>query len=221
MKDSKSILEQFKRLLLVFAFVFIPIIVLLVILSLQTFVSFPYFSLDPILLIEDGKPYFGFLSYVGILLWCSTASVCLYSSLILKKYKSESEWIKFLLASGLITTMMLVDDLFLFHEYIPNYIPINEKIIFSIYGIIIIIFLIRFWRIILNNTKYLLLLASFIFFALSMATDVFHDDKLAFHYSFEDGFKLLGIVSWFIYFTGTSFNSLTSLFKQSNLDNKN
>ncbi|MBL7129669.1 MAG: hypothetical protein ISS16_11885 [Ignavibacteria bacterium] len=221
MKDSKSILEQFKKLLFVFAIVYVPVIVLLVILSLQAFVSFPYFSIDPILLIEDGKPYFGFLSYIGILLWCSTATVCIYSSFILKKFNCESEWIKFLLASGLITTMMLVDDLFLFHEYIPNYIPINEKIIFSIYGIIILIFLIRFRKKIINNTKFLSLIVSFFFFGLSMIVDVFHDDTLAFHYSFEDGFKLLGIVSWFIYFTGTSFNSLTSLFKQSNLDNKN
>lgn len=215
MKDSQSILEQFKKIIFVFAFVYIPIIVLLVILSLQTFISFPYFSLDPILLIENGKPYFGFLSYIGILLWCSTAAVCLFSSLILKKYNSESEWIKFLLASGLITTMMLVDDLFLFHEYIPNYIPINEKIIFSIYGVIILIFLIRFRKKIINNTKFLSLIVSFIFFVLSMIVDVFHDDKLAYHYSFEDGFKLLGIVSWFIYFTGISFKGLSTLVSDS------
>jgi len=120
----------------------------------------------------------------------------------------------FVLYAGLTSAVLMFDDLFMFHEYLPNYLPINEKIIFSLYGLVIIIFLIRFRKTILNKTNYFLLFLTFIFYALSIITDVLQDDKAAYHYTLEDGFKLLGTVSWFIYFAGTSLKSITYFHKK-------
>ncbi|WP_147294258.1 hypothetical protein [Pontibacter diazotrophicus] len=161
--------------------------------------------------VAGGSFYHGMISNIGILLWCATASICLFSVSLLKRWNMNS-YKNFLLCGGLLTTMLLLDDLFLLHEgEIPSLLGIRERYIMVTYLILIALFLIRFVKIIWT-TSYLVLLSSLGFFGLSVFIDALSlfieieeqssTGELAF--LFEDGFKFMGIVGWFYYFASTS-----------------
>ena len=98
------------------------------------------------------------------------------------------------------TVVLLLDDLFLFHEEVfPEYLHIPQKAVFAGYGIIILLYLISFRASILD-TEFLILLFAFGFFGLSIIVDEILRSMIPQQHLFEDGAKLLGIVSWFAYF---------------------
>lgn len=102
---------------------------------------------------------------------------------------------------------MLIDDLFLIHDVIfPDYLKINEIVFYLFYGLSVIAIFLYYHKIILN-TDYILLILSFLLLGLSAITDqvqVF-GIKVIHPYIVEDGFKFLGIIAWFAYFSRTSF----------------
>lgn len=160
------------------------------------------FTRDPIHVL-NGHPFTGVLSNIGILFWCSTAAICFFGSAILWMNKSTNNS-KFLLFSGMITLLLLLDDLFMLHEImIPKYLHIPEAGVYAGYLIIVLIYLVKFREEILK-AEYTLLNFALGFFALSLVTDFFSDDK-ELKYLIEDGFKLLGIVTWFLFFVRTCF----------------
>jgi len=110
-----------------------------------------------------------FISYLGIILWCVTATVCFFAAVLpsIKQQKTQ----QFLLYSALLSTYLLFDDFFEMHDrYFPVLLGIDEKIIYIILGIATSILVIRFSKVILR-TNYIVLLLAFVFFALSIASD--------------------------------------------------
>jgi len=129
---SKSIWCQFKALLpTLFAVYILTLAVLCVfaILSLQTEIPISYFTRDPSAIM--GAPFFiGLFSNVGILFWCSSAAICLFTFAVLRKDFDNRELSSFFLFSGLITSILLLDDLFLFHEEVClKYLHIPEEVV--------------------------------------------------------------------------------------------
>jgi hypothetical protein len=160
------------------------------------------FTRDPTHIL-NGHPFIGVISNIGILFWCSAAAICFFCSAIRWMNKKTMNS-KFLLFSGLITLLLLLDDLFMLHEaIIPKYLHVPEIAVYSGYLALILIYLLKFREDILK-AEYTLLLIALGFFALSMISDVFlhHSD---FECLVEDGFKLFGIVTWFLFFIRTSF----------------
>lgn len=111
--------------------------------------------------------------------------------------------------SGCLTTTLLLDDLFLLHEFVlPTYLKIPEKVVYLIYVILVFVYLIKFRRII-QNTEFIVLLLAFAFFGFSVSIDSslisipksWIENKDI--YFLEDSSKFLGIISWFTYFTRT------------------
>ena len=149
-----------------------------------------------------GAPFYaGLLSNVGILLWSFSAAICLFCSAVLRKDTNNREFPLFLLFSGIITSVLLMDDLFLFHEKVyPDYLNIPEEAVYTAYSVIILFYLIRF-RMVIIGTDFLLLLFAFGFFGLSLVFDRGLVYLPFSHYLLGDGAKLFGIVSWFTYFT--------------------
>ena len=93
----------------------------------------------------------------------------------------------------------MLDDLFLVHEsLVPMYLNVGERAMFAGYGLMTLLYLARFRTTILK-TDFLILFAAFGFFGLSLVIDR-HLVSLQEHHLFEDGFKLLGIVSWSSYY---------------------
>ena len=187
------------------AYIFIPGIIFLAIavfLAKTNGVFFETISRDPIQIL-NGKPYMGILSNIGILFWSATAAILFYSSLISKLKNKPGQETNFLFFSGLLSVLMLVDDLFMMHDVVFHD---EESFFYLFYGLSVILIFIRYYKLMLD-TDYVLLILSFILLGLSAATDEVR--ALGFHiehpYIVEDSFKFLGIIAWFSYYTRTAY----------------
>jgi len=144
-------------------------------------------------------PLTGVVSNVGILLWCAAAAICLFSASLLRQQGAHRE-AGFLVWAGLMTTGLMLDDLFMFHEYIaPVHFHLNEKLVHASYFVVTLVYLLRHRRLILES-NYRLLAAALVLFAASMMVDV--ADGQGWWRLVEDGCKLLGISSWLAYHGG-------------------
>ena len=205
MKFIQQSISQLKSLLPIIALSVTPVVALLLctaIIAVRADIPPEHFTRDPAA-IFNGHPFTGVISNIGILLWCSTLAVCLFSSTIIYKLKN-SETAFFLLFSGLFTAFLLFDDLLMLHESIfPKYLHIPEKLVYVGYLMGIVLYFIRFTKVILR-TDYMLLLIACFFFAFSIGFDMVLPQS-GWEYFLEDGLKLIGIFVWFLYFIRTCF----------------
>ena len=140
--------------------------------------------------------YFGFFSNLGVLLWCSAASVCFFASMLLIQRKADRRKILFVVSAGLFTGLLLFDDLFLAHEVIyPKVLRVDEKYVFAAYVIFAAIYLSFFRNLIVRN-GYSLMLLSLILFAISIFVDILHGEAGVLQRIAEDGAKFIGIATW-------------------------
>lgn len=195
--------------------IFLPTLAFLALVSTiakRNDISFGYLSRDAIQTLwhepnAEVSFYIGFLSNFGIIFWCFTAAILFISSKISKDLGKPKAQSRFLFFSGLLTLFMLIDDLFLLHDVIiPYYLYISEKFFYLFYGSSVLALLYLFRATILQ-TDYLLFLLAFAFMAGSVITDVLITlgIEISDTYLFEDGLKFMGIISWFVYFTKTSY----------------
>lgn len=201
----KLIFQGKKLIRFLFLLYFLPLLLLcgVILASLQLSIPLGMFTRDPAY-IGDFSPLIGVVSNIGVLLWSASATICLFSWTMLRHRLNKKRFAIFLLSSGLITTLLLLDDFFMLHEYIfPHYLGINEKITLVSYAGIIFFWMIAFKKCILK-TKYFILAIALGFFGLSLFIDIFQPYIQmvlgSWRILFEDGFKLLGIVGWLGYF---------------------
>lgn len=69
-------------------------------------------------------------------------------------------------------------------------------------------FLLIRYRYKILGTPYLALISSLGFLGLSMIVDIILTELPHYQYLIEDGFKFLGILGWFYYFTQTSYSCI-------------
>lgn len=109
----------------------VPFIILLaaVVISIQ-------YSIPPAELFRDPSavanisPFVGVVSNLGVFLWSSTATLCLFSWLVLSQQFPKSEFTHFYFWSGVLSLMLFFDDLFLLHENVlPNQLGISLSLI--------------------------------------------------------------------------------------------
>ena len=158
---------------------------------------------DPLATLH-AHPLTGALSNVGVLVWCAAAAICFLTRTLLRQQEGTDEVRAFLLWSGLISAVLVLDDFFQFHDgLVPTYLGLSEEPIFLGYGLLTAWYLVRFRRVILAS-EWSVLFAALAFFALSMLVDAFQERwSSPWRILFEDGFKLLGIVSWSSYLIRT------------------
>lgn len=199
------IFSNLKKTLGVLVFLYFPILAILILIKIQDRVPIYYLTLDPIA-VGNNPFYTGALSNIGILFWCAATTVCWFCFALLIELKQKKRLQLFFLASGALTAFLLFDDLFVLHSIgFPQYLKIPEESIVFIYLLIVIAYLSIFRRMILSTDNISFVFA-LIFFGLSVLFDkeVFpipdywldNGNNLL----LEDGFKILGIVSWFYYF---------------------
>ncbi len=180
---------------------YLPIVALLCLVTIAAFtLHTPLSSLTRDMAgIAHVHPFIGVVSNVGILLWCATAVICLFSRNLLRQQGLHEE-ARFLLWAGLMTTVLLFDDLFMIHEYIaPVHLHVNEKVVLASYACAAGAYLLSHRRLILA-TNYRLLAAAMVLFTVSMLVDI--SDVSGWWRLGEDGFKILGIASWLGYHAG-------------------
>lgn len=142
------------------------------------------------------------MSNIGAIIWSATADICLFSHVVGRNVSGCGVDSRFLLAAGLVTTMLLIDDLFVLHELQIAGLP--EEVVFLFYAAVLVWFTILF-RAEIFETNIVFLGLAYLWFGLSVFVDV----TVAFVpypsiYLFEDGAKLAGILSWATYFVSVS-----------------
>lgn len=194
--------EQLKNAapILVMAYAFTTAILSVVIfLGMEHNVELDHFTQDPAS-IMDTPFYLGFFSYVGILFWCAAATLCFFTRILLYDDDAAQKTKRqFLLYSGLISTLLMFDDLFLLHEVVfPEYFFLPKNVVYLIYLNILAVYMIMF-RGELMQTEYLILVIAAGLLGISQFVDslpmpIPEDSFL------EDAVKLFGIVTWFTYY---------------------
>ena len=201
--NRKSFLAQIIRIYPIILIIYLPTLFVLLavgIISWRTNIPIMDFTRDP-LSIMDAPVYIGIVSNLGILFWAAGAAICFFSAAIISHIKHQSQAFYFLLFGGIITTVLLFDDFFLFHERVfPKYLNTSERQAFIIYLLMIVAYLI-FFRKKIMTTDFLILGMSLLGFAISATIDEIFVNHFTGKFLVEDGFKLLGILSWSAYFT--------------------
>ena len=163
-------------------------------------IPFSHLTIDPVVEL-GGDAFTGLLSNFGVIMWCFTAAVCLFTAFVFSKDPSRNFDRNFFLMSFAITTLLLIDDLFLLHDIVLPQYGFRERYLYITYGILVVVYLLLFYKKFLA-TPYFLLIIAFGFFSLSLFTDwIVRHVNIPEHYIIEDGSKFIGIVTWGIYFT--------------------
>ena len=162
-------------------------------------------------------PLIGLLSNAGVLLWCAAAVVSLFSAAVLWR-QGDADWVPFLVASGILSAYLLLDDFFLIHDWLAQeYLGLEEPYVLIALLVAVGGYLFAFRHRILQ-TDYALLLLALILFAASMAIDTVFAAGMRrighWDYLVEDGAKWLGIVSWCAYQTSTSLEAVGAAMAQ-------
>jgi hypothetical protein len=158
-------------------------------------------------------PFTGVLSNLGVLLWCSSAAICLFSGVVLHHTpRTKGCW--FLICSALLTLGLLFDDFFLFHDFLARrYLGLSEKFVYIFLVGVTAAYLLIFRRVILQS-EYAVLCLALVFFAISVAIDTIFERWLWWQrlgdwiYLVEDGAKFLGLTSWCSYYARVSYQFL-------------
>jgi hypothetical protein len=184
----------------------------------KTGIPIRVFFIDPVAEF-DAPMYIGLFSNLGVLLWCASAAVCLFGGWLLMRAPGRREVAWFLVCAGLLTGFLQVDDLYLLHEEVlPDHCHVPQMLVFAGYDLLFLSFLVGFRRV-LHTTDHLLLFLAFGFLGLSAFIDLFVTPEEFFiagtvpgRHLVEDGFKLLGVVTWAAFFIRTSMQQVGASF---------
>lgn len=209
-----GLLDQFQRLRFYLLFLYASPILLLSMIALGSWkvgISVTYFTRD--LYQTTGKlPYVGFVSNIGVLMWCAAAAICLFSWALLRQRESQDVFPRFILSGGLLTTILLLDDFFIGHETLRDRGGVPEEVTFGLYAVLLLVWIIRFKDLVLES-EYLILGCALGFFASSLLIDTFQESIELYigHWRslLEDGTKFMGIFSWFGYFARCCFTEIS------------
>lgn len=193
--------------------IYLPPAILLMaffLLSVKMKIPFGMFSRDPAELTHS-SPFLGVMSNIGILFWCSAAAICMLSFLLLRKDPGQKRLSLFFLASSIITIILMMDDLFMFHEKVYyHYFDLRQRYIYLAYFTMILGYLFYFRKTILKS-PFMPLVLAFMLFGMSILVDGITDriHEIPFHHLLEDGPKFLGIAGWLGYFGTFSLQKLS------------
>jgi len=152
---------------------------------------------------ERFPPYIGMLSNWGVILWTATAVICLFSAVLLKQQKAPHATRRFLVASGIFSLLLGIDDLYMLHDrLLPRMFHVPELLFYLLYFLAFAAYLAYFIPQILKY-DYLLFLAAFLFFVFSRQIFI----RIPYFSQFNttgDMLKYFGIVFWLTFFYRTA-----------------
>ncbi len=156
---------------------------------------------DPAWLFRDpvtagGLPtYAGLISGLGNVLWVTTAGICLFAYWLARSTGEVLDGARYLLAAGLLTAVLGLDDLYQLHERIaPRVLGIPEQVVLGSYGAALAGISARFHRLLLREADVLLAVAMATLGG-SLVVDLLAPNR-GWYYLAEDGLKFVGIFFW-------------------------
>lgn len=182
----------------------------LVVLRATTGIAIAEFTRDPLGYTE--YPWYkGLVSNLGVIIWSATAGVCFFVWLLGSRSGRAREHARYLLAGGLVTVILLLDDLYMFHEVVfPEHLGIPEPTVYGTYLMLLLGFIARFQEIILRFDTPLFIAALFGFSTSMLADIAAYWVAIPGYYVIEDGGKFFGIVNWGAFLGRASARHLTS-----------
>lgn len=158
---------------------------------------------------RDAPYYSGSISNFGGIIWSIGAAVSLFAAWMLRRMgPAHAQMSGFLLTYGVLTLVLLFDDLFMIHETITLLTGRSQKLTLLIQGLITGWLIVRYHRPILQS-RWSILAVAMLFFSGSLLIDfdlIVLSDR--FHHLFEDGSKFIGLVIWSGYGVITSASAL-------------
>jgi hypothetical protein len=157
--------------------------------------------------------YTGALSNLGVMLWVAAATACFLAAALAGRAGLGRDLLGFLLASGAVSSVLAVDDLFLIHERFPDITGITQIWLFAAYGAGLAAYGLR-WKHRLMRGDIGLLAGSLFFLAASLGVDLSYlitgeyEIGKTTRVVLEDGAKFVGIVLWLTYFARLSFDAV-------------
>ena len=198
-----------KDSILVLLKIFIPGFLFFGLMALYSFLNDFHFNdltEDPIQTMH-APPYIGLIARADVVLMCFAAAILLFAARISGFLKKSKEQTGFLLFSGLLSLWLMCDDFFMFHDWVfRDIIPVNENIIFLVYGLSAIA-LLYFYRNLILKTDYILLLLGMGLMGASELIDAaIAKEWFSWTYQavLEDGAKFFGMVFWMAYYIITA-----------------
>jgi hypothetical protein len=181
------------------AVLLLPALAILAAVALQPWAPIVYLVRDPLVVAEEAaqccSAYYGFVSNLGIILWIAAATACALAALLAQVARAEARTTAFLLAGGLFTFWLGLDDLFLVHENVLPTFGVPEKATFAGIAAAGMTYLLVCWRHILTGPTSVFVIAG-LCLAMSMGLDAFVHDEAPLWIFLEDALKFLGIVFW-------------------------
>ncbi len=184
------------------ALVYVPaalVVIAAVLLHVGAGILFGTLSKDPVTLL-DAPFYIGALSYLGIMVTVAAASVVLFSAFLIMT-GDQPKSISFLIAAGLFTLFLAMDDLFALHELaFPALFSTEPTVIILAYVAVFAVFAARYRHELLRHDRLLLVIALG-FAAFSNVLDLVHENITPVwgEIILEDGAKLMAIAGWAAY----------------------
>ena len=127
--------------------------------------------------------FLGIVSNVGLLLWAATIAVCVLAAATVEP-APDQRWRAFFVVSGLVTSVLLIDDLILVHEFADDVVAvfvdfdrtrqqkdILEALVFAAYGAMFLWYCFRYRVELLGATERRFFIAAAAMFALSLLFD--------------------------------------------------
>ncbi len=148
----------------------------------------------------EQSSFLGLVSNVGIWLWIASATLGLFTALVVDKPRASGRR-NLLLLVGLLSLLLAVDDFYLIHE---RY--VDQRICYATYALILVAILVRHYSIILKTNAFAFLAAGGLL-AMSILTDLAqHDIPLGYWsiQAFEEGFKFCGAALWLYFIAYTA-----------------
>ncbi len=146
------------------------------------------------------------LDYTKIILLLATCFVIIFTLVKLRSKNIKKDGLRFLLSSFFLTVFLAFIIEIKPHHMLRAILSVPNVIIYLFYFVIVSSYFI-FFRKILLQSNYILIIISFLFFGLANVIDLLTDGKLIIineNEIIEDAFHILGTVFWLLFFINFS-----------------
>jgi len=136
----------------------------------------------------------GVVASVESLLWVGAAAICLFTAAMIHAAQGDGSGTRFLLAAGLVTLWLGLDDVFAIHAEVLPSLGVPEALAPAGYAAIGALYLLASWRAVLRNRPSLLLAAGLLL-AASLRVEFLVPGTPAGLFA-EAGLKFLAVAFW-------------------------
>ena len=180
----------------------------LVIANAQTRIPLRELLLDPTAL-RNVPWYSGIVSNLGILVWTVAAASALGGAWVARETNRPSAS-RFLGTGGIVTVILLLDDLLLLHSTVlPRLFDIQKPA-----ATLLVVSPAVAWLLVfageVRRTRWVILVGALVSFAVSLAADFVLHPAASAELLLEDGAKFLGVLAWGLYFVLTTYDIVRS-----------